>query len=1357
MRPHPSTRRALAPRLLLACLLAASPLARASEAAPQISEINVLLPPQCEIELSVTGGSGCYEWTSDREDLARVVHTDCDGGTSSAVVRTGEAATGLKRAFIRAVRPSDKLPDESVDPSADDPTELVCEVNVAEVSSLEIFTVTRRMFAQERQWLQVAALDADGNFFSLPGMRTMRFDWSFSPAGALELSRKPPHQQLEPELLRLSEAEMKRYYKIPVRAAPLPTVAYVRARLVHPEREVVREEPIQIINTSLTIEPHSLVMAPGMGHQYGLRFCPESAECSGSEPPPPASTHWWLKTSSFVHTSPVAAVNASGYVDALQVGTANVGAKVSMLHAEVELAVALPHALVLTLARECADDVEEGCAGWAEEGECACSPERMKKQCGTSCCTDAARTTIVEGEERLVKLSLMAEDEEVPMLLPSAEDAPAHLLPRLYLPKESTSVLSLERTSPLRCGRSCSLDCPLEGVCEAPADGRVTRPTCLCALLTARRVGKESVHASLGASPAATHPSVAWGALAAALPIRVVSPLSLPPHPVRHPHLCTVGAELPAVPVVPLPYPSGGSGAWRWRMASSLADGVSVGPHEVHIRQPCRLRLAALDVEASSATACLEVETVAISALEILAHEDEEVLVGSDVAIAIGFRGAADEQLLRFDSCDAAMLDWQLSSLSTPPDATLAFVGTATPSLSNLTAASTTCYAECPSDPAISCALLHLRAAHTGSSTLSVTLANRCAAADAPLHAAVRLHAIARLAPRPVRLCASPADAPVPHAVHLRARDLTAPLRRAALGDASALALETQLPDALSVELVGHAEEHEAIWLRLACSRPHSQLARLAAPLRTHAAAPAAASTLELEVLCAPPPSVRDGAARRVLAIGEAAHLHVSGGWAGAELLANASFDPSGQRAAAPPLLTTTPLAQEEGDAGFAGWDLSLLPRRSGLLTLRLALDAPDETPSCATAPPVELVAAFSGFVVTCPSRTMLPGETMRCYALPSAAGIALAPTTDLLDVVSFNWSIASDAVAARPLLAASTPTRRESFVVLVTARAVGHARLSVRAVSAGVASDVSFAIAVVEPLGRYIHPALAAEPPMLLAANTTLCLLQEGGGAGERAARGAPCMEWRTPPSGTKWTFCDGSTESSSGASINAQGALFSAAAASHLCALATLPSTAFEGDALDRHSMPDPPQTQPLMFEVTRVAAIRLLVTAEGGEGGAHFNGVLSAGTATRVCAIPVDIWGRPFLAAGLAADWLQLQVSPPSAVAVAITNSSTDCFVLEPQAEWEAVAGQRAALLEVGMRLPEPLEPSVYAFAPLIVGEGATAFSSPSSEGYRRDLVVAFTLLLALAVSIPLCHRKPRVATLDPRAYPEIGKRH
>ncbi|KAL3927053.1 MAG: hypothetical protein SGPRY_003001 [Prymnesium sp.] len=285
----------------------------------------------------------------------------------------------------------------------------------------------------------------------------------------------------------------------------------------------------------------------------------------------------------------------------------------------------------------------------------------------------------------------------------------------------------------------------------------------------------------------------------------------------------------------------------------------------------------------------------------------------------------------------------------------------------------------------------------------------------------------------------------------------------------------------------------------------------------------------------------------------------------------------------------------------------------------------------------------------------------------------------------------------------------------------------------------------------------------MLVAPNTQLCLLRQASLAGRQASDATPCLD-RGGGGGERvvWSLCEVG-KSATHASIDAAGTFHAGSTLGHVTALATLPpremraANGWEGEEGEAYIV----QTQPLVFEVARVAAIHLLVVDEVGEGGPHFNGELSPHTATRLCATPVDVWGRPFFGAGLARGWLQLHVSPVDAVTIVTDESNKSCFTLKALDGWAAAMGQPAALLEVSMNLADPLEPPARAYAPLLVAElnksvTPTTLSSLPLEGEQSDrLLILMSLLLALVVGAPfICCRRTPVVYVNPRSNVELS---
>ena len=144
-----------------------------------------------------------------------------------------------------------------------------------------------------------------------------------------------------------------------------------------------------------------------------------------------------------------------------------------------------------------------------------------------------------------------------------------------------------------------------------------------------------------------------------------------------------------------------------------------------------------------------------------------------------------------------------------------------------------------------------------------------------------------------------------------------------------------------------------------------------------------------------------------------------------------------------------------------------------------------------------------------------------------------------------------------------------------------------------------------------------------------------------------------------------------------------------------------------------------------------------------------------------------GRPFLAAALELDWLELHVTPAEAASALPVNGSKSCIDLLSSDEWSAAAGEPAALLEVAMRLPLPLSPVARAYAPLTMREvtdhGGTDLGqgpvgdSPSDDSAGARGLVWTVLVLALS-SLGLCGLRlgrggQRPSGLDPRTNPEV----
>ena len=1197
------------------------PSAVAATDPPQISERNVLLPPRSTLVLSVRGGDGsCYSWTSDSRDMASIESTWCEGSSSYArILTTAELPpSGSSRAFIVA-HPAHvdmaKEEEEEAEP-------LVCEVNVAEVKELQLLTVTRKMVAQELQWLQVAALDGRGNAFSLPGLRTMRFQWRFTPEGVLNLKdRRFTRQQLDEEHAALSDSEAETYFKVPVHAQPLTAGATVRVMLIRAPGArappVFTTQYLEVVPSSLTLLPSArAILAPGMELQYSLEVCSNSGECSAQ---PSFDTQHWS-----VHPRAVATVSGSGLLLGRAIGVAALHVSVPLQRKEVEVEVALPHQLRISLLRGCGSRQAADCLGVSDEAECGAWVHRAEGAsaedgCGGACCRDVAAErhgTLVVGSERLVRLTMLAKDRPTaPMLLPADDShAPSHLRPTLELAGGS---FSLHPEKALHCGRICSLDCPPNhagGACLAPGGGgELPRPTCVCAVLRAIAPGGSTLTASLDASPAAstpggataaTTPTAEWGSLQSSLELRVVQPLTLGAYPRRHPRVCRANFT---APTIPLPRLTGGSGHVGW--AAQPADAAAFDSESATLEREGTTRLIAFDLHAPSNRASLEVDSLAISHLEIDAVA-MELPTGSSMNATVLF--ASGGSALQFDVCDSLQLRWRLVPITGEHPFLSGDAVACSPQSTDVCDMASegvaSCHVVCPTDPKASCVLLRLNAVAAGNSELQVTLDTGCDGAP-PLSRSLNLASIDLVSPQPLNLCAPSETAPVVHPFVIRAMLLPLPLQRVARLEQDrplSLLLDVPQPEELSLTTAhaveaGDAGEVGDIALEAVCYRPHEQVATLSAPFETSAAEPPMA-TLQLYVACSVAPSFV-APAPAAAALGDAVELRVAGGWAGADLQPTISFQPTGRDLAstgedpattegAPAQLTVMATGSEVAPA----WTVTLTPLRPGRFDIGLGFG--EGYPDCSTSPSTRLEAGFGRFSISCPSQTVLPGTVMACYAIASSNGVPLTPSVDWLDLVHFGWSVAAEdaspvtAVTLRSVAPSSRDLGGHSFVVLVTASAVGSSVLSVSALSAGLSWTASFRLLVVEPISSFIAPFVPIAPS-LLPPNSSLCLpvadektRKDEDGRCNKTKNEALSEDEDPPPAAVAWSFC-GATAGS--ARLTRGGRLQTGASSGLICALASLDSPGVvEG------SVPHA-QQQPLIFEVAEVrACVRLRACA-------------------------------------------------------------------------------------------------------------------------------------------------------------------
>ncbi len=329
--------------LLLLGLLASG--AAAAGRPYMISERSLRLPADATITL--TASPGCFEWSSERFDIASIVEGSvrCDGESSSVEIRThAPSGGGSPCAFITAhpILPDDAAPAKSEAPPAD----LFCEINVAEVAKIGIRMTTHHMVSHELQWFALSAVDREGNTFSPPGLHGLDVSWSISPSDAI--TPVPPSetsQRLNPSL-RAVEAgggdRWRTYYKLAVLAAAHPTErvrvdAQVSGRGGPTTTEILTVEP-----SSLELAPKALaIVAPLMSLHYALRTCGTGGRCSA--PPPGRVGPTWR-----IEPGRVARV-AAGSVTALAAGACSVSVSQPLFADSAPILVTPPLGLELEL------------------------------------------------------------------------------------------------------------------------------------------------------------------------------------------------------------------------------------------------------------------------------------------------------------------------------------------------------------------------------------------------------------------------------------------------------------------------------------------------------------------------------------------------------------------------------------------------------------------------------------------------------------------------------------------------------------------------------------------------------------------------------------------------------------------------------------------------------------------------------------------------------------------------------------------------------------------------------------------------------------------------------------------------
>ena len=537
---------------------------------------------------------------------------------------------------------------------------------------------------------------------------------------------------------------------------------------------------------------------------------------------------------------------------------------------------------------------------------------------------------------------------------------------------------------------------------------------CGCAELGAAHVGAARVVATLAASPAslaAGVPNSSWAELTAVVLLKVQPPLTIAPPRLALPWRCAAAAAASASggggPRLDV---SGGSGGWTWGarpagVVDVIDDGATAG--RLLVRAPGEARLTATDGVDPLNTAEASVVAVEVKRLRIELSA-AEVPKGGEATVTVLFLGAGGEPL-KFDDCSALKLRFSLTTDEALPPLRAA----------GATGGALTCHANCAASPGASCATLRLSAAAAGDAALAVTTDDGC---TPPLAASAALAVFVPPPPTTLRVCATAREA----AVEEVARFAGAPAgmrRAAAAGDADRIRVAAESDAAVAVAVAVDAGD---VVVRVACFRPHAQTVRVAYSERPagRGGGAKALPTLSIEVRVDCAAQLHAPVAAAELPLGDVYTYEVFGGWAGAAV-AVARDAGGGEN------VYTHTFAPAPPSGAAAAWHLRLKATAvgAGALTLRAAGGAVGDDGAAAggggggscAALRVPVRVYFGKFSARCPSRELLVGASMRCYALVNAGGQSLPPTPEQLRLFSFQWAATGAASVQLRALADAT------------------------------------------------------------------------------------------------------------------------------------------------------------------------------------------------------------------------------------------------------------------------------------------------------------------------------------------------
>ena len=704
------------------------------------------------------------------------------------------------------------------------------------------------------------------------------------------------------------------------------------------------------------------------------------------------------------------------------------------------------------------------------------------------------------------------------------------------------------------------------------------------------------------------------------------------------------------------------------------AANVTAQYNSISIVQPASLSLTAQDEAVPSLSAMASLTVAAIGSLRVSAPS-LNVAAGTSLLLTVHFfaMGAREtDSPLRFTSCDQLRLTWAVQedraeSSVHPPIFCAAGAGKDSGS-ECITAGELRCLPAC--EGGASCALLNVSASATGSSVIQVAFASRCQ--DSALHITVRAELSAFAVPPmyQFQLCNTPVGTfdEAPFSL-FPLHGLSPILTEAVLGGGLTL-IDASDPDGIISRQphlpmdVDFKRAGEIAVLPIRCLFPHSQ----SVTLQVVYAVDLPPVLIAAKIVCGQPLALsdapKDGSAS--VAVGEEKTVTLEGAWPGALVRVSSDAD-----AIAAVLLSETGTQKKQAMPSM--WRVRVSGLAPGTASLRAEVIRDDLTSagaqSCSSHTAIDV--GVGSFAVSCPSKALLSGATMICYALITTTnGTTLDPATSILRTMRFEWHASvpspahTTALATAPSAAVSglvniRPLVGSSFAVQVRAHAPARdivdptAILHVKATAGdGNVFVAAFDIHISARLDAAIHAALPLPSPPSIIPPLASISLASAVGQGR----------------GLVWSLCAGTSVQGKGetrmdtdsSELNEpyvqNGELHSGSKLGAFCVHVTSDARYLEQQAR-------------LSFEVAAVHQVRFHAPPDEHQltdESAPFYGCVYATGSTRICAAAYDSLGRQFLPGALPSGWLVLEADGGLQDHAHVTLQGT-CVEITPLPSW------------------------------------------------------------------------------------------